>query len=79
MPRRPAKVTQADIARAIRAQGSRRERSLSRWRGRYSDCVNGKCRADQADKQFRRNMGAVASVAALPETHRKRVKRNLCD
>lgn len=50
MPQHPAKVTQADIARAIRAAKAAGELSRSRWRGRYSNCAHGKRRADGARK-----------------------------
>ena len=79
MPRRPAKVTQADIARAIRA---------AKEAGASAVTVDGEAlfglRSRQAPrrssrKRSRRNMGAIRGVAALPETHRKRVKRTLCN
>ena len=43
MPRRPAKVTQADIARAIRAaKEAGASESHGRCRGRYSNCAVGR-------------------------------------
>ena len=79
MPRRPAKVTQADIARRNpRRQGSWRERSHDRWRGRHSDHL-GRRSINPLSKRRRSRMDTVGGVAAFPETHRKRLKRTLCN
>ena len=79
MPRRPAKVTQADIARAIRA---------AKEAGASAVMVDGEgvirialtaSAAPIKPPMISAGMGALSGIAALPETHRKRVKRTLCN
>ena len=78
MPRRPAKVTQADIARAIRAakEAGASEVTVD-GEGVIRIALTASAAPIQPTNRFRRDMGAIGGVAALPETHRKRLKRTL--
>ena len=78
MPRRPAKVTQADIARAIRAAKAAGASAVTvDGDGVIRIALTAGAAPIQPANDLERDMDAVRSVAALPETHRKWVKRTL--
>ena len=78
MPRRPAKVTQADIARAIRAAKEAGASAVTvDGDGVIRIALTASAAPIKPTNDSRSGMDAIRGVEAFPETHRKRVKRTL--